>query len=116
MPTTHHIRLALVGVCTAAATLSVTDVRPAAAAPRARHLVQLIRTRGDEPPVAAAYGWPLKPFDRQHPVRAFLNDPRIGRHGSQAFHFGIDISAIDGTPVYAVSGGILRLNHGSLSV
>jgi murein DD-endopeptidase MepM/ murein hydrolase activator NlpD len=51
------------------------------------------------------YGWPVKPFDRQHPVRAFLNDPRIGHEGGASFHFGIDVSAPDGTPVYAVEGG-----------
>jgi Peptidase family M23 len=52
-----------------------------------------------------SYGWPVKPFDRQHPVRAFFNDPRIGEHGGKAFHFGIDISAPDGTAVYAVEAG-----------
>jgi hypothetical protein len=52
-----------------------------------------------------SYDWPLKPFDRQHPIRAFFNDPRIGHNGGQAFHFGIDISAPDGTAVYAVEGG-----------
>jgi hypothetical protein len=51
------------------------------------------------------YDWPVKPFDSQHPVRAYLNDPRIGAHGSTAFHFGIDVSAPDGTPVYAVEAG-----------
>ena len=54
---------------------------------------------------AGSYGWPLKPFNRQHPVRAFFNDPRVGDGGSHAFHFGIDISAPDGTPVYAVEAG-----------
>ncbi len=53
----------------------------------------------------SSYDWPLKPFDRQHPVRAFLNDPRIGHEGGRAFHFGIDVSAPDGTAVYAVEGG-----------
>src|SRR5262245_57312365 len=43
------------------------------------------------------YGWPVKPFNRQHPVRAFLNDPRIGSNGGTSFHFGIDVSAPDGT-------------------
>lgn len=52
-----------------------------------------------------SYGWPVKPFDVQHPVRGFFNDPRIGSHGGQAFHFGIDISAPDGTAVYAVEAG-----------
>ena len=55
-----------------------------------------------------AYGWPLKPFDRQHPVRGFFGDPRIGEtpHGeSHTFHFGVDISAPDGTAVYATATG-----------
>ena len=52
----------------------------------------------------------MKPFARQHPVRAFLNDPRIGKH-SAAFHFGIDISVPDGTPVYAVEAGTVYLNN-----
>jgi hypothetical protein len=54
-----------------------------------------------------SYCWPLAPFDRQHPVRAFFCDPRIGAKGSKAFHFGIDVSGADGTPVYAVEGGIV---------
>ena len=53
--------------------------------------------------MSAPYPWPLEPFDRQHPVRGFLNDPRIA-DASHAFHFGIDISAPDGTAVYAVAG------------
>lgn len=52
------------------------------------------------------YRWPVKPFDRQHPVRGFFGDPRIGNHGaSRQFHFGIDISAANGTPVYATLDG-----------
>ena len=54
--------------------------------------------------VAPAYGWPVKPFHRQHPVRAFFGDPRIGGR-SHSFHFGIDISCPDGTPVYATISG-----------
>lgn len=59
---------------------------------------------------ASSYGWPLKPFDRQHPVRGFFGDPRIGEAAdghveSTTFHFGIDISAPDGTAVYATASG-----------
>jgi hypothetical protein len=63
-----------------------------------------------------SYSWPLKPFDRAHPVRAYFNDPRISGK-SRAFHFGIDISAPNGTPVYAVAPGRVYIEGGrSLSV
>ena len=55
-----------------------------------------------------SYGWPLKPFDQQHPVRGFFCDPRIGEKGGKAFHFGVDVSAPDGTAVYAVEGGTVH--------
>lgn len=68
-----------------------------------------------------AYGWPVKPFDRPHPVRANFGDPRIsfagpptyatvmhGR-GDFMFHFGIDIAVPDGTPVYPVHSGTVSL-------
>lgn len=62
------------------------------------------------------YPWPLEPFHRAHPVRAYFNDPRISG-SSRAFHFGIDISAPNGTPVYAVRRGVVHLEGGrSLSV
>jgi hypothetical protein len=62
------------------------------------------------------YGWPLRPFDRAHPVRAYFNDPRISG-ASKAFHFGIDISARDGAVVYAVVEGTVHLEGGrSLAV
>ena len=51
--------------------------------------------------------WPLKPFDRPHPGRGYFNDPRISG-SSRAFQFGIDIAAPNGTPVYAVRGGVVH--------
>ena len=54
------------------------------------------------------YDWPLEPFDNAHPIRAYFNDPRIAGT-SEAFHFGVDISAPNGTPVYAVAAGVVHL-------
>src|SRR3977135_1050214 len=55
-----------------------------------------------------SYSWPLQPFDKPHPVRAYFNDPRISGQ-SHAFHFGIDISAPNGTAVFTVEAGIVHL-------
>ena len=63
----------------------------------------------------ATYGWPLKPFDRQHAVRSFFDDPRAEANGA-SFHFGIDISAADGTAVYAVADGVVRLQPDGLAL
>ena len=49
-----------------------------------------------------SYEWPVMPFTQQHPVRGFFGDPRIGDAGGTSFHFGIDVSVADGTPVYSV--------------
>ena len=63
-------------------------------------------------PAHAAYRWPVKPFDRQHPVRAYFGDPRIEghRYSLGTFHFGIDISAPNGTAVYATLDGVASRN------
>lgn len=109
----------LISVAAALAASAFAAAAPAQAAPHASSRTFALRdtrTLGNLPAVAPAYGWPVKPFDRQHPVRAFLDDPRIGREGGSAFHFGIDVAAPDGTPVYAVEGGRLYLSHGSLAV
>lgn len=53
------------------------------------------------PAFARAYPWPVKPFDEQHAIRGAFDDPRSGK----SFHFGVDISAPNGTPVYAVEPG-----------
>ena len=71
---------------------------------------------GSHPGVRPSYGWPIKPFNRQHPVRAYLNDPRNGHGDAKSFHFGIDISAPDGTAVYAVEAGQVFLKRGRMAV
>ncbi len=62
------------------------------------------------PAVAHAYGWPVKPFDRMHGIRGGFDDPRFHLVNGVAvgdFHFGVDISVPDGTPVYAVEPGLV---------
>lgn len=67
------------------------------------------------PAGAAAYAWPVEPFDRPHAIRGSFCDPRLSGGGA-AFHFGVDIVAPDGTPVYAVISGRVHLNGESISV
>lgn len=69
---------------------------------------------------ASAYPWPIKPFDKQHPIRAYFGDPRtrflntmltdgLDGPGVFQFHNGIDIAAPADTPVYPVVSGRARL-------
>lgn len=56
-----------------------------------------------------SYDWPIKPFDRPHVVRAYLDDPRVPLDESQHnFHIGVDIGCPGGTPVYAIEPGTAR--------
>jgi hypothetical protein len=55
-------------------------------------------------PHDAETGWPLKPFDRQHPIRAGLNELR-----PESLHVAIDIQARDGAQVYAVQPGVAEV-------
>jgi murein DD-endopeptidase MepM/ murein hydrolase activator NlpD len=69
----------------------------------------------------SGYNWPVKPFDRSHPVRANFGDPRttfdgpptprslMSSNGIFALHFGIDIATPDGTAVYPVRSGVASL-------
>lgn len=70
----------------------------------------LIALVAASPSQAFAYGWPVKPFDQQHPVRGFFGDPRI-EGPVQQFHFGVDVSAPNGTPVYATNSGHISFIH-----
>jgi len=70
-------------------------------------------------PALASYQWPVKPFDREHPIRGSFGDPRtvffgpptrdtlLHGEGDFQFHFGVDISAPNGTPVYPVRSGLV---------
>jgi len=74
------------------------------------------RTVAHHAGVRPSYGWPIKPFNRQHPVRANLNDPRNGDGDAKGFHFGIDVSAPNGTAVYAIEAGQVFLTRGRMAV
>src|SRR5262249_31299267 len=101
--TTHiHTRIAATLVLLVAAALVITSSSPAA------HTA------------STAYNWPVKPFDRPHPVRRGFGDPRtvfaapptqrtlLSGNGSFQFHNGVDISAPDGTAVYPVESGTVE--------
>ena len=100
------MRTGWLSVAVAAAALAVVATAVSAPATRA--------TRATA--VAGGYGWPIAPFDRAHPVRAGVGDPRTlfrnkGRDaalsgpGSFSFHNGVDIDARNGTHVYPVLSG-----------
>jgi hypothetical protein len=67
-------------------------------------------------PGGKGHPWPIKPFNRQHPVRGLFGDPRIGDRGGKSFHFGVDVCALDGTGVYAVNGGRVSINGENITV
>ena len=83
---------------------TTTHIARAAAALAAAAFV----SAGLAPAAVASYGWPVKPFHVQHPVRAYLGDPRINGHdvAHGTIHFGIDVAAPDGTAVYATLDGV----------
>jgi len=101
MPTRTRIRTGAAAALVVAATLSFASSASAAQA-------------------SSSYPWPVKPFDRPHPVRGSFGDPRTVFHGpptertlltgsgSFTFHTGVDISAPDGTAVYPVESGTVR--------
>jgi len=100
-----------------ATTLAVLRNRPRAIAAGIAVAATLLASSVAPDPASAAtakatYGWPVKPFHRQHPVRGFFGDPRIGmtpKGMRSGFHFGIDVSCPNGTAVYATLDGVVRL-------
>lgn len=85
-----------------------------ATAPRSLVLLAVVAFSLGNVAPARSYGWPIEPFHEQHPVRAYFGDPRIGSDGrggqSRTLHFGIDISAPNGTPVYSIGSGRISLH------
>lgn len=79
---------------------------------------------GDQAANAGSYKWPVKPFNRQHPVRGGFGDPRtvfkaaptlrgvLAGGGSFSLHRGVDIAAPDGSPVYPVASGTVTYVNG----
>jgi len=78
----------------------------------------LQRRCGHVASILEPYRWPIKPFDRQHPVRGFFGDPRTfyaelgsesgpSTDGLFSFHNGVDIVAHAGTKVYSVLSGVV---------
>jgi hypothetical protein len=76
---------------------------------------------------ALAYNWPIKPFKRQHSIRANFGDPRtaflnelsdngMNGPGSFNFHNGIDIPAKGGQPVFSVASGAAHIQNGETVV
>jgi hypothetical protein len=51
-------------------------------------------------------GWPLKPFHRQHAIRAGINELRPAN-----FHVGVDIEARNSQPVYAMQSGYAMIRY-----
>lgn len=114
MTTTAHIRTSAAAALALAATFSFLAASALA---------------GPARPASAPYSWPVKPFDRAHPIRGSFGDPRTIFHGppdqrtllagggSFTFHTGVDISAPDGTAVYPVESGTVRsVSHEWLAV
>jgi len=87
------------------------------------------RSSGRSTQTGPAYHWPIKPFDRQHPIRGAFGDPRTvnvdqpfgwtgpSEIGAHSFHNGIDIVGSPGTPVYpVVSGWVVRAKQDEIVV
>jgi hypothetical protein len=102
----RRLALSLAVVSVAAVHCADAPARPDAPATTTR-----VTTRED----AATYGWPVRPFREQHPVRGFFGDPRIGmtpQGRRSTFHFGVDVSAPNGSAVYAtIDGVVVRWPH-----
>lgn len=120
--TTAHISrrcrpFAASAVLVSALVLALASQTPAASGSEAAGTqITQTRTVAHRRGVRPSYGWPVKPFNRQHPVRANLDDPRNGHGDAKSFHFGIDVSAPTGTAVYAIEPGEVFIRRGRMAV
>jgi murein DD-endopeptidase MepM/ murein hydrolase activator NlpD len=106
-------RVALRGLAITVATLCLYPCSPTTTPATAS------TTTGERP--TSSYGWPIKPFHSQHPVRGFFGDPRVdweipNVRRMYRFHFGIDVSAPDGTAVYATASGRITVQSEAVVV
>ena len=70
-----------------------------------------------------SYGWPMKPFERQHPIRAFFGDPRAaglprGRRrdlGAFSFHNSME-HAVLSAPLAEPQRGCVVTTHAGLQL
>jgi hypothetical protein len=60
---------------------------------------------GCTPPGVTA-GWPIRPFHRQHALRAGINELRPAN-----FHVGVDVVAHNGTNVYPIQSGVVHIRY-----
>src|SRR5213596_1957622 len=84
-------------------------------------LAHASQPKGTQAVSGQAFGYPIKPFNEEHPIRANFGDPRmqfqgpptlktlLHGNGSFSFHQGVDISAPNGTAVYPVVDGTVTL-------
>lgn len=129
--TTHPVRSARhcilrsavtrVAFATAVAVATFSALALAGAFKATPGLAKATGPAGTETASGQVYGYPVKPFDVEHPVRANLGDPRMQfsgpptlgtvMHGSGKFlfHQGVDISAPNGSAVYPVAGGTVTV-------
>ena len=56
---------------------AIQEAGRAATAPSTSN-VGVLRTTASPIPNRFSYSWPVRPFNRQHPVRGYFGDPRIG--------------------------------------
>jgi len=117
------VRSALSKLClvTAAATATSSALALFGTLQAGPQLAKASGTSGTHAVSGQSFGYPIKPFNREHLIRANLGDPRMqfagpptmstllhGR-GTFSFHQGVDIASTPGTAVYPVADGTVTV-------